>query len=383
MPPDFVPRQSIINVASTEQLNALCQQWKQCSLLAVDSEFMRTKTYFPVPALLQFNDGKASYLIDPLELNDLSPLKTILCDENITKTFHAGAEDLEVFGGMFDTELRSVFDTQLAAAILGHGFSLGYANLVAKLFDVELPKAETRSDWLQRPLTSAQKNYAALDVELLFPLAEQLLQELQSSGRMPWYIQEQEQFLLGLREQQALDYNFKKFKSAWKFQPRELEIIRQLYIWRDREARNCNRPKNRVLKEATIIQLAEIKPHHISQLRTVPDMGERSIRRYGEQLLDVIEQSVNTEENKLPEVPDRPLNGKQKQNTRVFREAINGLAESLQIAPEILLKKNHYEALARSCKSLPLNEACIQQCIEGWRYELVRETLIGIQPEVV
>lgn len=159
----LIPTEPIWIEQDTE-LAELCQRWRQQAAIAVDTEFMRTSTFYPIAGLIQIGDGKGCYLIDPLAIQDFTPLRDLLLDESVTKVLHSCSEDLVVFQRLLGIVPAPLFDTQIAAAFAGYGFSLGYAGLVKAVLNTEIPKEETRSDWLQRPLSVAQLKYAALDV---------------------------------------------------------------------------------------------------------------------------------------------------------------------------------------------------------------------------
>jgi len=179
-------KQPIHWVETQSDLLNWCTQWQQKKLLAVDTEFMRSQTYYPKAALLQVNDGENNVLIDPTANIDFSALKALFADPAITKALHSCSEDLEVFHRIFSTVPVNILDTQIAAAALGYGFSIGYGKLVEAILKIELPKSETRSDWLQRPLSQSQISYAAVDVEYLYTLAELFITALEEKNRLHW-----------------------------------------------------------------------------------------------------------------------------------------------------------------------------------------------------
>ena len=179
-------RQPIRHIKDNDTLNNYCKSWLQCRLLAVDTEFMRVDTYFPIASVIQINDGKANYLIDPLEISDWSHFTEVMISPDIIKALHACSEDLDVFNNLLGVLPVKLFDTQIAAALLGLGASVGYGNLVNECLDVILPKGETRSNWLARPLSEAQVNYAALDVDYLYELA-MLLEKQLNDKKIEYY----------------------------------------------------------------------------------------------------------------------------------------------------------------------------------------------------
>ena len=144
-----------------------CAEWRKLPYVALDTEFMRVDTFYPIAGLLQVGDGQRAYLVDPLVVKDWAPFAELLEDPAVTKVLHSCSEDLEVFLRLTGALPAPLFDTQLAAGYLNIGFSMGYSRLVKEVLDIDLPKGETRSDWLQRPLSETQISYAAEDAQHL------------------------------------------------------------------------------------------------------------------------------------------------------------------------------------------------------------------------
>jgi len=177
-------------IDSDSALQQMCQQLSQVPKLAVDTEFIRTDTFYPKIALIQISDGEQCWLIDVLAIEDFVPLKALLENPDQQLIFHACAEDLEVLEYALDIRPSSIFDTQLAAGIANIGYCMGYARLVDSMFDVSLDKQETRSDWLARPLTQRQLNYAAVDVQYLHAMEKILAKALAEQQREDWFAEE-------------------------------------------------------------------------------------------------------------------------------------------------------------------------------------------------
>ncbi|MDO9477522.1 MAG: ribonuclease D, partial [Pseudohongiella sp.] len=180
-------------VVDNGRLKTLCESWRKKALLAIDTEFMRVSTFYPKAGLIQVGDEGNNFLLDPLALTDWQPFVDILVDPGICKVIHSCSEDMVLFYSEFKCAPSPLFDTQRAAAFLGFGFSLSYLNLVLKLMDTVLEKSETRSDWLQRPLSELQVQYAALDVAHLPELFRILNQRLQEQGYLEYFKAECEQ----------------------------------------------------------------------------------------------------------------------------------------------------------------------------------------------
>src|SRR5688572_15636970 len=177
-------------VDTPEALAAAAARWAQAPAVGIDSEFVRERTFYPRLGLLQVSDGQRSSLVDPVALEDLEPLRQVLADPTIVKVAHSPSEDMEVLFHRFGEFPTPLFDTQAAAALAGLESAMSYQRLVRELLGVELTKGETRTDWLRRPLSPAQVEYAAQDVELLLPLYERLRPRLEENGRLPWLLEE-------------------------------------------------------------------------------------------------------------------------------------------------------------------------------------------------
>lgn len=215
-----------------EQLEQLCEAIRQSEWLALDTEFMREKTYYPKLCLLQVCNGKTAACVDPLSLNRLDPLIEIIMDPSIVKVFHAGRQDLEIFNFLWQKLPAPLFDTQLAATLLGLGEQLGYASLVQKLLGIELDKGHTRTDWSRRPLQPGQLRYALDDVIYLGEIYNDLDNRLRKLGRENWL---QEEFtLLADPDTYRIDPDsaWQKIKGRQRLKGVQLAVLQRLTAWR-------------------------------------------------------------------------------------------------------------------------------------------------------
>jgi ribonuclease D len=368
-------RQPLIWVAQDPQLRDLCNRWLALPWLAVDTEFMRTDTFYPLPALIQINDGAANYLIDPLVLRDLSPLADLMRAPSVQKVLHACSEDLEVFHRLLGCLPENLLDTQIAAAFCGYGFSLGYASLVSAVMGVQIPKDETRSNWLQRPLTQAQQRYAALDVEYLYELTLVLKRQLAELGREDWVVDEGRQLRLAFIESQSSANASQRFKGAWRLDPRQLAVLMELAAWRDKTAQTENRVRGHIVRDKSLFAIAELLPSHISQLRKVPEMSEKIIRRYGEQIIEMIQLMQQLPEAELPQCLPRPPGTAQQNQINLMRERLAGVGQELKIAPEYLARRRDLEHIIRAQQNGLSGDDLFPESIAGWRAEIVKPCL--------
>lgn len=368
-------KQPIIWVDKNEQLDELCQLWESKPMLAVDTEFMRSNTYYPIAGLIQINDGESNYLIDPKTVNDYFPLVEILDNPNIIKVFHSGSEDLEVFQHTVGCTPKNIFDTQIAGAFSGYGFSVGFANMVKAALGVELPKTETRSDWLARPLSQSQIYYAALDVEYLFALANKLISNLTSTDRLSWAREESEALVERYFVNQDPDNSFLRVKSLWKLNARQLATVKALARWREDYAQERDLPRNRILKEHTLFDIAKLAPKHIAQLRGLDGLTERMIKHHGQKMIDLVDQWQNAEESILPNTLPLPLGPESKTLLKDLKSLVGKISEQTDLPIEILVKKKDYEFLVRGYLDDKYNLS-LPDNLEGWRRDLVGKPLL-------
>lgn len=347
-------------------------------MLAVDTEFMRTNTFYPLPALLQVNDGDANYLIDPLEIKDYSGIVEVMTSEHVQKVLHSCSEDLDVFFTLFRCLPVNLLDTQVAAAFCGYGFSLGYGNLVQAILAIDLPKGETRSNWLQRPLTEAQRVYAALDVEYLYELATILNQQLTQLDRHDWVAQECALLMGNYVDGQNPSNAIARFKGAWRLDARQLGVLAALAEWRDQQAQARDVPRGYILKDKTVFAIAEMLPDHVGQLRRAPELSDKTIRRHGEKVIELVSSVAAMEEAHLPAPVVRPPSSKQQELIKKMREALAEVAQQHQIAPEYLARKKDYEYIVRAQAAGKTGEVLFPESLQGWRAPLVKAEILKI-----
>jgi ribonuclease D len=316
-----------------DSLAELCTGWRKQGAIAVDTEFMRSDTFYPIAGLLQIGDGKGCYLIDPLAIKNLTPLRELMLDTAVTKVLHSCSEDLEVFQRWLGVVPEPLFDTQVGAAFAGLGFSLGYSALVKNVLGIEIPKDETRSDWLQRPLSSAQLKYAALDVAHMLVVYGKLLQLLKTSERLEWVKSDCADLVANARK--ADDYNeaYQKVGFAWKLRPQELAILKHLCIWREREARARDLPRNRLIKEPSLWEIARKKIQDVTHLSKVPDIPSRTLKNDADTILNLVGEALLLNEASWPARLDPPLAQSEGPLMKALKTYVRDYAEQVQLPP--------------------------------------------------
>ncbi|MDR6358100.1 ribonuclease D [Pseudomonas psychrotolerans] len=259
-------------------LAALCQRCQSLPFIALDTEFMRVDTFYPKAGLIQIGDGEQAYLVDPLCISDWTPFAALLEDPKVVKVLHACSEDLEVLLRLTGSLPQPLYDTQLAAAYLGLAHSMGYSRLVAEVLQIDLPKDETRSDWLQRPLTPLQERYAAADVTHLAEVYRQLDARL-DERRRAWLLEDGADLVANLRRTSDPWEAYREVKLAWRLSRQQLAVLRVLCHWRELTARERDQPRNHVLRERSLWPLARFQPTDKQALARIDDMHPRTVRQ--------------------------------------------------------------------------------------------------------
>jgi ribonuclease D len=347
--PNMTP--NIVFINDNCALEKTCLIWDKAPVLALDTEFIRTDTFYPIPALLQVYDGQQCYLLDLVALTDFSALAAIFTNKSIIKVLHSCSEDLEVFDGLFKTLPTPLFDTQIAAAFLGYGFSIGYSRLVKNLFDKEPAKDESRSNWLQRPLSASQIEYAALDVIYLYKIYVQFNQQLGESEKRHWMEQSHQEMLGNYLNNQLPEHYFQRIKNAWQLSDEQQIALYQFCLWRELEARRRNKPRNRILSDENLFEHA--------QRNTLP-------KGYVEQ----------QQKNAVRPKPDMPLPRETGDLLKQLKSHVDKEAQHLKIAPELLGRKKDLTALVGS--GIATKHFQLPPVFMGWRKNIVGNGLLEI-----
>lgn len=350
-----------------------CAHWQSLPYVALDTEFMRVDTFYPIAGLLQIGDGASAFLIDPLSITQWQPLTQLLENPAVIKVLHACSEDLEVLLRLTGSLPAPLFDTQLAAAYLNLGFSMGYSRLVQEVLGIELPKGETRSDWLQRPLSDTQVSYAAEDAVHLAEVFEKLRPQL-SDDKYAWVLEDGAELVAQLRREVNPDELYRDAKLAWKLSRAQLAVLRELCAWREREARARDLPRNRIVREQSLWPLAKLQPDNLQTLAKIEDMHPRTVRQDGEQILALIKAAASVAPEQWPAVLPEPLPIEASAVLKQLRAIGQREAERLNMAPELMLRKKTLEALLKT--GYPDGPYHLPDSLRGWRRERMGQALL-------
>ncbi len=362
---------SIQYINTPDQLAKLCEQIKKESWLALDTEFLREKTYYPKFCLLQIATPEWVACIDPIALPNLDDLFDAIYNPAIVKVFHSCRQDLEIFYQSTGKIPAPVFDTQIAAPLLGFQDNPGYAMLVSSLLSINLNKAHTRADWSKRPLTEAQIEYAADDVIYLCRIYQIMVKKLTELGRIDWlkhdFAELTNPALYAVEPEKA----WFKIRGKNKLTGKQLSIIQALAQWREKTAQTEDRPKSWLLRDELLFDLAKLQPETVAELANVRGINERSVNRYGKELCQIISAAKNRPPLPLNE-KDRPAKKTQQQEAilDILTSLVRIRAEENSLNPAILATRKDLEGLLFNDEDCPL--------LHGWRFTMAGRELLGL-----
>ncbi|SFG53904.1 ribonuclease D [Neptunomonas qingdaonensis] len=368
--------QQPIHITSNALLVEYCARWQTLPMIALDTEFQRIDTFYPIPGLIQIADDQYCYLIDPLSIDDLSPLSQVFSNPDVLKIIHAGSEDLELFNHTLGVLPSPIFDTQLAAAFIGWGFTMGLQRLLEHALDIQIGKGETTSDWLKRPLSPEQEVYAALDVAYLPAICLMQKTELESRDRLSWFVEESEVAL-----QTALDTDpdgreyYRRFSQMSAVSGFKLAALRDITMWREQQCRLRDTPRNWVLRNQTILSIINNWPRNSVELARTDEMRHKVVREEGEAILAILENAYSRGDNEEIIPINRPLPVFWNKRLKKLKAIARDVAGRLGIAQEILLRKKDLEALIRS--GLDGQEYQLPDELNGWRREIIGLPLLA------
>ena len=332
---------TFINTAET--LRNQLDQWQNRPWLAVDTEFVREETYRAHLCLIQVGDGETNLCVDMLAL-DPAPLFEFLARPALTKVFHSASQDLELFVQHTGDCPRPLFDTQTAAALLGHGEQLGYAALVERRLGATVDKSLSRTDWSKRPLSQPALDYAADDVRHLAALYPGLRQELEDCGRLIWLEEECARQCEADRYRAKPELAFRAVKGLVRLSAEAQHRAARLAAWREEEAQRRNRPRRWILDDEALCQLAARQPATVEQLKGVEGVSDKLIARVGVDLIALLQQP-NTDSTPL--VTDIRPSPEQRKRIQLLLDALRAIGEKEQIAPTLIAPRSDIETLAR------------------------------------
>jgi ribonuclease D len=357
-------------VTTQSALDAAVFRLQAAARLAIDTEFMRERTYFPQLCLLQIATETDCFLVDPLAGLDLGPLYELLADGKRLKILHAARQDLEVLFLGSDTVPAPVFDTQVAAALLGHPPQVGYAELVARRLGHSIDKGQTRTDWSRRPLSAEQLAYAADDVHHLLTLHSDLHAALEAQGRAAWADEETAAYANPALYRTDPADAWRRIKGLSRLTSMEQAAVRALTEWREKRAIESDKPRGWIIADEAILALATLAPDSVEALEKIRALPPALVRKRGAELLTLMAAArEGAAADSGLEPPRRPTPDETARGVK-YMKVVRTEAEALGIAPEVLATRRDVEALAQGSHENAL--------LRGWRRAVIGEKLVAL-----
>jgi len=363
-------------IQQQQDLAVLLSQMEQCSVYALDTEFIKVDTLYPKLGVCQINLNGQILLLDgaALDLTSFWP-KIFAAQQNI---FHACGEDIDLIYHYADQKpLNNVFDTQIAMAFLGHGLQVSYQNALKTCLNIDIEKDQTRSDWLARPLSQEQMSYAANDVLYLTKLADTLKNDLKVKGLYQYVLEDCQNLTKEIAMETPLAELYTDIGN-YRHSRRELMQLQQLSIWREQITKALNQPRSFILRNGTMIDLVEKNPRNTFQLAKIKDIRPNVVREHGKTILDLLK--FLPPENEWPLRMARPIKNNSKEVAPKIDALIANVVLQTGIPKEVLLRKKWMNAIYEHVV-FHLDEQSLPNYLMGWRYDILTQPLIALLRE--
>jgi ribonuclease D len=365
-----------IMISTVEALKDVVAQAREAECVALDTEFVWEDTYYPKLGIIQLGWSKTEcYLIDAVAVHDLSPLGDLLADAHTVKILHDAQQDLWILRHATGVTACRIFDTRCAAGFAGMSSTLSLSNLLRMCLNVLLPKTETRTDWLQRPLSDEQLEYALDDVRYLPTLRDYLLKAVKQLGREAWLNDE-----LALYDNESLyddrdpDVQYQRVKGIGRLSRHELAVVRELAAWREAEAKVRDVPRSRVLSDEAFLEIARRKPKALGDFQRLRRVSERDVSRYGDVLISAVKRGLGLDEHACPPASDNnrpnPVDDARLDLAMAFMRG-RSLAEKVDIG--LVAARSDVKDLVANGKS-----GKHSRLLRGWRYEFLGADLLAL-----
>jgi len=354
-------------IESTTELKAFCAELQNGSWIGVDTEFMRERTYYPEPCLIQLSGDAGIACVDVVAIKDLAPLKEVLLCERIVNLMHSCSQDLEIFYLLFGKIPPNIFDTQVAAAFVGRGDQLSYAALVDDICNVKLSKAHTRARWCKRPLSVEEIYYAEDDVRYLSAMHDSLSAELESVGRRGWFDAEMQGITNGAVFAINKSNAWQRINALRQMGGRQLAVAKALAGWREELAQVRDKPRSWILADKVLVRIASILPETKSELASVEDITDGLVKHRGDRLLTIIKQSVEHNEPDQPTGPGRP-DVRERALKKELAKILDTAAERMSLPASLLATRKDLMAMIQGNRDLAI--------FKGWRATAVGQELL-------
>ncbi len=362
-------------ITDTQALADFCEKLRTADYVTVDTEFMREKTYWPILCLVQLAGPGGAKAVDALAPGmDLSALHELMADEGVLKVFHAARQDMEIFFHLSGRLPKPVFDTQVAAMVCGFGDSVGYEALVTKLVNAKIDKGSRFTDWTLRPLSERQTNYALADVTHLRPVYEKLAAKLHGNGREDWLAEEMAVLTLPATYLGEPREAFRRIKTRTA-DGRMLSVLRELAAWREKEAQRRDMPRNRIVRDEALVEIAHHTPKDPDQLARTRGLGAKLAKgNYGQQILDAVNKGLAVPDKDRPEPKAKPqLPRGLGPVTDLLKVLLKMKSEDSGVATKLLASAADIELIAG------LGADADVKALKGWRLDVFGEDALKLR----
>jgi ribonuclease D len=367
----MISSDDMLYIDTPDSLSDFCKQISKSDWIALDTEFLREKTYYPKLCLLQIATTETVACIDPLALDDLSPVLDILYDENIIKVMHSGRQDMEIFFNIQGRPPAPVFDTQIAALMLGFADQIGYANLVNEMLGVTLDKLHTRADWSLRPLSADQLKYAADDVVYLADIYLKMTEQLTSAGRLQWLGEDFDRLASPALYGNPPELAWLKVKGGNRLKGSSLAVLQALAQWRETTAQQKDRPKGWILRDDALVDIARHRPTTLQALEKIRGLSEGLVRNSGNNIMKLVGEASTEQPQAFPDTGKRiKLTPDQGAVVDVMMALVRLSGEENKLNPAVLVSRKQLEKLV--CGETDID------VMKGWRKRLVGEQLLRL-----
>ncbi len=351
------------------ELEGLCRELRSEPWIALDTEFVRERTYYAKLCLIQLATPSAVIAVDPLALTHFDSLLDVVYEPDVLKVFHAARQDLELFYDVRGAAPTPIFDTQIAAALVGYEDQTSYAALVESLLAIKLEKHATRTDWSRRSLTAAQLRYAEEDVRYLRDIYPLLMGKLAELGRSEWLAEECVRLTDAELYRNDPANAYTRIKQGHLLPAAGQQVLAALACWREQTARTLNRPRNWILHDAVLLELARVRPHRVQQLSGIRGLAPKSAKRWGDALIEQIARAPSDPAIALWKA-STPLSARQLALYERVLEHLRACARKLGLNSTFIASRKDVQALVRGDTRGPL--------LKGWRRQVVGEELLAM-----
>ncbi len=356
-------------ITTAEDLQALMIRAHKTDAVALDTEFVWERTYYPRLGLIQLAlSNEECFLIDPCAIDDLTPLGKLLADTEVVKIFHDAPQDLAILRSATGADPQNVFDTKLVAGFTGFPSTLSLAVLIERLLDIRLEKSQTRTNWLKRPLDPKQEEYALDDVRYLRAIRVLLLTRVLPDTRS-WMEEELQRFDTPANYT-GIDVRdrYLKIKGSGKLNQRSLAILQNLVIWREKEAKKRNRPRGHIVKDPVLLSIARQQVEKKTQIQNCGEISGKSVESYGDAILEIVSTSLNQADSACPPlVRHIKLNKSEKDIMAKFHDFIILKSDIHGIDPPLVGNKSELKELLKSPSTAE------GRTRRGWRKQFLAE----------